>query len=210
MANVYNPAFAINNIKSIFPVVLGPYEEGLRYASWVELFRTHACAYDVLDHIDASVPRPPLVDDSTWNQIDAIVKQWICGTICEDLVENIILNGGATAQELWTRLETLFQDTRHRRVLYLQREFPEARLRDFGMMLDYCTHVKTIADELAELGNPIPERKIVSQLISGLGDSSEYNTIATVINQADPLPSFNVARYRLLLEEYRLIWLRID
>ncbi|KAJ9557580.1 hypothetical protein OSB04_012194 [Centaurea solstitialis] len=209
MANTNHPAFAVDNIKSIIPIVLDLYEERDQYASWVELFRTHACAYDVLHHIDPSIPPPvPSVDAPTWDHIDAIVKQWIYGTISEVLVQTIILTGGASARQLWTRLEIVFQDKRRTRLLYLQKEFPNARLRGYEKVSDYCRHVKSIADGLADLGKPISEQKIVSQLISGLGDSSEYNTIKTVINQADPLPSFNAARYRLLLEETRLKWLR--
>lgn len=43
---------------------------------------------------------------------------------------------------------------------------------------------------------------MVLQLITGL-PKGEYDTIATMIQQADPLPSFQKARSQLLLEEMR-------
>ncbi|KAJ9557683.1 hypothetical protein OSB04_012297 [Centaurea solstitialis] len=106
--NTSHPAFAINiDIRNFIPVRL--YQDKELYELWVELFHNHACAYDVLDHIDASVPRPPLVDASTWKRIDAILKQWIYGSISKEVLTTIIKPRG-TAQELWTRIEEIFQD----------------------------------------------------------------------------------------------------
>ncbi|KAJ9557494.1 hypothetical protein OSB04_012108 [Centaurea solstitialis] len=199
MANAYHPAFSVNNIKSFIPILLNQDQDG-QYASWVELFRNHACAYDVLHHIDASIPPSvPLFDAPTWNRIDAIVKQWIYGTISKYLLHSIIENGGATAQELWTRLEDIFQDDqqtdRRIRVVNVQEQFEIARPGDFRNTFDYCRHVRQVSDQLPNLGNPIPEQEIDLQLISGLRDSNKYNPITT---------SFNEARDRLLLEETRL------
>lgn len=113
----FHPAFAVNNIKNFLPLILDQ-EEG-QYAAWVELFHIHACAYNVLHHIDATTPRPTTVDDATWKRIDAIVKQWIYGTISKDLLQTII-KPGATAQELWKRHEEIFQDNKHTRAVYLE------------------------------------------------------------------------------------------
>ncbi|KAJ9557631.1 hypothetical protein OSB04_012245 [Centaurea solstitialis] len=105
-----HPAFTVGNIKSFIPILLD--REDDQYAIWFELFHSHACAYDVLDHIDASVPRPPLVDDSTWNRLDAIVKHWIYGIVSLNLLQTIV-KPGATAQELCTRLKEIFDDAKH-------------------------------------------------------------------------------------------------
>ncbi|XP_021722455.1 uncharacterized protein LOC110689945 [Chenopodium quinoa] len=86
------------------PVTLD--HEDAQYATWVELFQIHACAYNVLDHIDEKVKRPKDIDDETWKRLDVLVKQWIYTTISKDLV-NTIMKPGATAQELWSRLEEL-------------------------------------------------------------------------------------------------------
>ncbi|KAI3684681.1 hypothetical protein L6452_33906 [Arctium lappa] len=62
--------------------------------------------------------------------------------------------------------------------------------------------LKQIADQLANVGNLVSEQKMVLQLVSGLA-KGEYDTIATLIQQSDPLPSFHKARSQLLLEETR-------
>ncbi|KAJ9557734.1 hypothetical protein OSB04_012348 [Centaurea solstitialis] len=109
-SNTSHPVFAVNNIKNFIPLLLD--KQGGNYTSWVELFHIHACAHDVLDHIDASVPQPTSVDAPMWDRIDAVVKQWIYSTISKDLLETII-KPRATAHELWTHLEKLFQDDKH-------------------------------------------------------------------------------------------------
>ncbi|XP_021758568.1 uncharacterized protein LOC110723524 [Chenopodium quinoa] len=69
-------------------------------------------------------------------------------------------------------------------------------------MADYCKEVKLLADQLSNVDNPISERKMVLQLISGL-PKGEYDTVVALITQTDPTPSFSEARSMFLLEENR-------
>ncbi|KAJ9557735.1 hypothetical protein OSB04_012349 [Centaurea solstitialis] len=115
-----HPAFGVNKIKNFIPIILN--QENGKYASWVKIFRIHASAYNVLDHIDACVPRPPSVDAPTWNRIDAIVKQWIYDTISKDLLKTVIMKPHDTAQEVWTSLKELFQDNKQTTVDFYRTE----------------------------------------------------------------------------------------
>ncbi|XP_021742863.1 uncharacterized protein LOC110708944 [Chenopodium quinoa] len=174
-----HPAFAVNNIKALMPVTLD--HADAQYATWVELFQIHACAYNVTDHIDAKVKRPTDVDDATWKRLDAIVKQWIYSTISKDLV-NTIMKPGATAQELWTRLEELFHDNKHTRAVYLEEQLSTTKLEQFANMSNYCQQIKVLADQLANVDCPVSDRKMFIQLISGL-TKGEYDTVAAIISQ---------------------------
>ncbi|XP_021721012.1 uncharacterized protein LOC110688551 [Chenopodium quinoa] len=195
----FHPAYAVTNIKNLLPVT-SDQEEG-QYATWVELFQIHACAFTVLDHIDASVPRPSGIDSATWNRLDAIVKQWIYGTISRDLV-NTIMKPGASALELWNRLKEIFHDNKHTRAVYLEEQFTNTQLENFVNMAEYCKHIKLLADQLANVDRPVTDSSMVLQLIKGL-PKGEYDTLAVMIQQADPIPSFNKARSQFLLEETR-------
>ncbi|XP_074299947.1 uncharacterized protein LOC141631135 [Silene latifolia] len=59
-----------------------------------------------------------------------------------------------------------------------------------------------IADQLANVGSPVPETRLVLQPVTHL--SAGYSSVATLIQQSDPLPSFYKARSMLTLEESRL------
>ncbi|XP_024963915.1 uncharacterized protein LOC112504210, partial [Cynara cardunculus var. scolymus] len=88
--------------------------ENVQYASWVELFKIHARDFEVLDHI---IPlRDESADDTLWKHLDAIVLQWIYGTISTDLLHTI-LEPQASAQIAWKHLLAIFQDNKSSRTL---------------------------------------------------------------------------------------------
>ena len=126
----------------------------------MELFHIHACAYNVLDHIIANTTQPSSVDKPTWERLDAVVKQWIYDTISKDLLQTI-MKPGATAKELWAHLEEIFQDNKHTRAVYLEEQFNTTRLENFSNMSDYCKKLKQLSDQLANVGSPVKESKIV-------------------------------------------------
>ncbi|KAI3517238.1 hypothetical protein L1887_16451 [Cichorium endivia] len=195
----FHPAFGVNNIKNSIPLVLDRTDG--QYASWMELFNIHVCAYNVLDHIQPTATRPTDIDDATWLRVDAIVKQWVFATISQDLIQRI-MKSGATAQELWNRLAEIFQDNKATRTIYLEEQFNSTRLEAFSSIHEYTSRIKSLADQLANVGNPLSETKMVLQMISGL-TKREYDTVATLIQQIDLLPSFNKACFQFLLEETR-------
>ncbi|XP_023754449.1 uncharacterized protein LOC111902871 [Lactuca sativa] len=166
----FHPAFGVNNIKNYIPLILD--QTNTHYASWVELFRIQACAYNVLDHNKPKSPRPADIDEDT----------------C------------ATAQELWDRLSEIFQDNKATCAVYLEEQFTSTRLDAFANVTRYCARLKNLADQLTNVGNPVSEQNMVLQLVSGL-TKGDYDTIATIIQQSDLLPTFNKAQSQLLLEE---------
>ncbi|XP_021757479.1 uncharacterized protein LOC110722517 [Chenopodium quinoa] len=131
----FHPALAVNNIKNAIPLVLD-YEK-VQYSNWVELFENHACAYNVLDHIDPTVSRPTDVLDALWKRLDAIVKQWIYGTISTELL-NTILAPKSTAQNLWDRIKEIFQDNKNTRAVYLENQFNLLHISNFSNVTAYC------------------------------------------------------------------------
>ncbi|KAI3729914.1 hypothetical protein L6452_18586 [Arctium lappa] len=59
--------------------------------------------------------------------------------------------------------------------------------------------MKMIADQLANVGNPVNNHRLVLQLIVGLNDS--YEGVAMLIQQTNPLPDFYEVRSKLVIEE---------
>ncbi|XP_021753631.1 uncharacterized protein LOC110719024 [Chenopodium quinoa] len=107
---------------------------------------------------------------------------------------------GATSLELWTRLKEIFHDNKHTRVVYLEEQFTKTKLENFANMSDYCKQFKLLADQLANVDCPVSDRKMVMQLIAGL-TMGEYDTVAAIVSQSEPTPSFNKAHSMFILEE---------
>ncbi|KAL2899748.1 Retrovirus-related Pol polyprotein from transposon TNT 1-94 [Bienertia sinuspersici] len=107
-----------------------------------------------------------------------------------------------TAQELWDHLERLFQDHKLTRAVYLEEQFSNTRLVQFANMTEFCNKIKSLANQLANVDNPVSDKKMVLQLIRGLG-KGDYDAVGTLIQQTKPLPTFDEARSQLILEETR-------
>ncbi|XP_020259707.1 uncharacterized protein LOC109836256 [Asparagus officinalis] len=195
---VFHPAFAVSNINNHIKLTLDT--ENVHYAHWTELFINTAKSFDVADHIVIPKDSPPVTTDAQWERLDAIVKQWIYSTISPDLLHTII-TPGATAKETWDRLADIFQDNKHSRTVFLEQEFTRTHMDQFQSISAYCQALKMLADQLANVGTKISDDRLVLQLVTGL--SIDYATVATIIEQSNPLPSFYKARSMLLLEETR-------
>lgn len=161
----FHSALAVSNIKNLIPIILDV--SNTKYNSWAELFKVAARAHRVLDHIDPAVARPADIDDALWDQLDAIILQWIYATISSNLLLTI-LEPNSTALLAWTRLKNIFQDNKASRVVYLQNEFARCRLESFSSIFAYCQHLKDLADQLANVDSKISDRQLVIQLIVSL------------------------------------------
>ncbi|XP_021749409.1 uncharacterized protein LOC110715146 [Chenopodium quinoa] len=171
-SNEFHSALTISNIKNSIPLTLD-YEK-VQYSNWVELFDNHVCAYNVLDHIDPTVSRPKDISDALWIRLDAIVKQWIYGTISVELLQTI-LKPKSTARQTWDRLREIFQDNKTTRAVYLETQLNELHLDSLPNVTAYCQQLKNLADQLANVDQPISDQKLFLRLIAGL-NKTDYDT----------------------------------
>ncbi|GAU43137.1 hypothetical protein TSUD_246770 [Trifolium subterraneum] len=201
-SSVIHPALTVPNITNFIKVRLDM--EKSQYNTWSELFKIHARAYQVLDHIIPSstdaVTDPPLkdTDPKLWSRLDAVVLQWIYGTISDDLL-NTIIERDSTAETAWNRLFVIFFDNKNSRALYLEQEFSPVQMEQFPNASSYCQHLKSLSDQLSNVGAPVSNERLVLQLISGLTDA--YATVGSQIRHGDTLPPFYKARSMIVLEE---------
>ena len=192
------PSAITLNIKHHIPLVLDM--DNVHYSSWAELFKITARANQVLDHIIPPTTPKEITDKELWNRLDAVVLQWIYGTISEDLMLTI-LEPDSTAQQAWERLRDIFQDNKHSRAVYLENQFSNTHLENFKNVSAYCQLLKLLSDQLAGVGSPVSDQRLVLQLVAGLTDA--YDNVASLIQQSEPLYPFYKARSMLTLEESR-------
>ncbi|XP_056698637.1 uncharacterized protein [Spinacia oleracea] len=201
-----HPATTVSNIKTCIPITLD--YEGTQYINWSTLFLLHCRANLVVEHIVPSSPSTTNAnaDDSStdklqWQRLDDIVRQWIYGTISNDLL-NTILNQDDSAQDAWNRLVRLFQGNKSARALYLDTQFTNTKLDQFSGVKPYCTRLKVLSDNLRNVGAPVSEDRMVLRLLQGL--SADYKTFRTNIQHRVPLPPFDEVRTMLEFEEESL------
>ncbi|KAK1349183.1 FBD domain-containing protein [Heracleum sosnowskyi] len=103
-------------IKNLIPVVLDLYN--VHYSSWSTIFRDAARAYNLLHHIDPTIPTPHVQeitsiddDDTTlWRRQDAIVLSWIYATISPYLLYKLRDKKPSTAMNAWAFLRDMCQE----------------------------------------------------------------------------------------------------
>ncbi|GAU11418.1 hypothetical protein TSUD_344090 [Trifolium subterraneum] len=185
-----HPALTVSNITNFIKVTLDI--EKIQYNTWSELFKIHARAYEVLDHIIPPSPTDSTAssslketDPSLWKRLDAIVLTWIYGTISTDLLHTII-ERDSTAQLAWDQLFDIFFDNKNSRTLYLEQEFSRVSMEQFSDATSYCQHIKSLFYQLSNVGAPISDERMVLQLASGLSDA--YANVGSQIRHSDTLP----------------------
>ncbi|XP_019434535.1 PREDICTED: uncharacterized protein LOC109341149 [Lupinus angustifolius] len=101
--------------------------------------------------------------------------------------------------EAWGRLRDIFQDNQYSRVVALEQEFSTTSMENFSNVSSYCQRLKSLADQLKNVGAPVSDSRLVLQLVGGL--TPPYRGVGTLIHQSNPLPPFYKDRSMLTLEE---------
>ncbi|XP_076901805.1 uncharacterized protein LOC143556353 [Bidens hawaiensis] len=191
-----HPVYMVTDIQKKVRVLDGT---KVSYSSWVKLFHLHARGYKVLHHIDGT--RAPSKNDpeyDSWMEIDAIVLQWIYGTLSDDLLVRV-LEPDTTAFEAWTKINNIFLNNKGARAATLEHEFNNLKLVAMPSLEAYCQRLKELSDQLNDVECPVNEKRLVLQLVRGL--SIEFDTTGSFINQS--LPTWETACSMLQLEQQR-------
>ncbi|XP_071741080.1 uncharacterized protein [Rutidosis leptorrhynchoides] len=206
--NKFHSVITVTNIKNTIPVTLDM--DTSKYMSWVTLFKTHCRVYQVLDHIipksqttessSTTINTTPnsIVNKETCDRLDPIVLQWIYGTISIDMLDNI-LKLDKTAPDAVTASSQFLKTTKTLMMFIFGTKFSNIRLDSYPNVTAYCQALKTIDDELADVGPSLEEDHIILQLIIGLNNN--YDHVGSQISNTKPLPSFYEARSTLIMEE---------
>lgn len=116
---------------------------------WSTVFKIHARAYQMLDQIiptSSSEASSSFAFESNFLfHIDAIVLQWIYGTISNNLLD-IILEQDITAETAWNHLRDILSNNKNSRALYLEQEFFDVHMDNFVDAFSYCQHLKSLAN----------------------------------------------------------------
>ncbi|XP_066373420.1 uncharacterized protein [Miscanthus floridulus] len=133
--------------------------------------------------------------------MDCVVVSWLFNTISSDLLDVIHERDGITAQATWLGIEQQFLNNRESHAMLLDAEF---RTLSQGILSidDYCRKMKSMADALANLGEPISDRTLVLNVLCGLNERFQF--MSQLITRQRPFPSFADVRADLHLAELNM------
>ena len=190
--NLHAQAAGVQNIRSLIPVVLdatsGP------YTRWREQFLLAVGRFALQDHVFLDAPPPSSPD---WERMDCVVRSWLHSTISADLAE-VVMGRGGSARAAWLAIEAQFLGNRETHALHLDAQFRHFCQGDLSIT-DYCRKLKSMADDLADLGEPVTDRTLVLNVIRNLNEN--FTDIGRHLRRGRPFPTFLDVRNDLLLEE---------
>lgn len=157
-----HPAYSVTNITTKIRILDG---KKVTYNAWVKMFKLHLRAYKVLSHIDGTAP--PEANDPkypAWLELDALIIQWICNSISDDLLARILDDDimEKTARDAWMKIQEAFINNKHARAATLEQKFTNTTLQSCKSFDDYCTTLKDIASQLADVDQPVTETRLVT------------------------------------------------
>ena len=101
----------------------------------------------------------------------------VCLSVSTNL--QIYVRSAKTGKEAWDSLAKHFQQKTLSRKIHLRRKLYSAKLQPDGDMVEHINSVKTIAEHLEAIGDPIAEHDLVIILISSL--TEEFNHLITAL-----------------------------
>nr|XP_020165113.1 uncharacterized protein LOC109750564 [Aegilops tauschii subsp. strangulata] len=169
------------------------------YFAWKTYFSLLFRENNLVDHVDGTVDSRAMVDDSEWTAIDATLIRWFFTTISKDLFHTVVSDGD-DARAMWVKLNGLFIDNKLQRRVFLQQEFFDCH-QDEQSIDDYCRRLKTLADELRDIGAKVDDDLVLSTLTAGLNE--DFDNAASNLTLM-PEPSFPKFVAYLRLEERQM------
>ncbi|XP_021747748.1 uncharacterized protein LOC110713604 [Chenopodium quinoa] len=146
----------------------------------------------------AKKSEPTTAEVSFLKSLDSLVRKWIYGTISNDLL-NTIIDPDERVVDTWNRLENFFNNNKSTCALHLDAQFKNTKLDQFDGVKPYYTRLKTLVDNLRNVGDKVSDNRMALQLLKRL--SEEYKPFCTSVRHLNPLPTFDILRSMLELEE---------
>jgi len=169
------------------------------YHTWKTYFSLVFREYHLMDHVDGTVDSSLVPEFHDWSTIDTTIIRWFFLTITPDLFQTVVTDGD-DACAVWTKLNGLFTDNKLQRRVFLQQEFFGCH-QDNTSIDDYCRRLKTLADELRDIGAKVDDDLLLSTLTAGLNE--DFGNAAANLSLI-PNPSFAKFVAYLRLEERRM------
>jgi hypothetical protein len=136
-----------------------------------------------------------------WTGQDQANLSAIQGSLTPEVAGMLVF--AKTSHEAWTILERSFASQSQARSSALRRQLGECEKLD-GTATAFYNKVKSIADTLASIGQPLTDTEFNSYIVNGLDE--EYDGLVEIINErgnTSPMPAHELYS-RLVLTEQRV------
>jgi len=139
------------------------------------------------------VPNP---EHLRWFTKDKLILSILLSSMSEDILGQ--LTQYKTSRAVWDALHTMFSAQNRARTMQLRYQLSHLKKKDMTAA-DYFQKMKTLADTMASIGNPLQDQEILGYMLAGLG--SLYEALVTTVSTRDtPVSLTNFYAYLISAE----------
>ena len=134
-----------------------------------------------------------------WEVHDQMLLTWLQSTLSKSVLSRVI--GSTHSYQVWDKIHEYFHLQTKAHTRQLRTDLRTTSL-DGKTMREFLSQIKTIADEIAGVGNPIPLEEHVDAILEGL--SQDYASVISVMESKFTTPPVAEVEALLLAHESRL------
>ena len=159
-----------------------PKLNGANYRDWTFNMRLYLESLDVFGHVDGSIGVP---DEEASEQVKqeyktASKKAWTYICLAVEPDQQIHVRNTTNAKEAWDALKNQLARTLISQIVRLRQKYYSTKFQSGGNMLEHINHVKSLHDQLKEMGANIDDGELAMTLLASLPD--EFKPLITALD----------------------------
>lgn len=157
---------------------------GSNYRSWAFNMRLYLESLDLFEHADGSAETPT----STGNDAAALLrafnsrakKAWTSICLAVEPEQQIHVRETTTAKEAWDALKSQFARESILQKIRLRQQYYSCRFQSGNSMLEHITHLRSLHDQLKEMGVSVDDKELAMTLLASLPE--EFKPLITALD----------------------------
>ena len=145
---------------------------GANYRNWTFNMRLYLESLDLFAHVDGSVEVPAKDASAQVKQEfkTASKKAWTYICLAVEPDQQIHVRNTTTAKEAWDALKSQFARISISQIVRLRQKYYSSKFQSGRNMLEHINHVKSLHDQLKEMGANIDDGELAMTLLASLLD----------------------------------------
>ena len=159
-----------------------PKLNGANYRDWTFNMRLYLESLNLFGHADGSI-EVPAEDASAQVKQDfkfASKKAWTYICLAVEPDQQIHIRNTTNAKEAWDALKSQFARVSISQIVRLRQKYYSSKFQSGGNMLEHINHVKSLHDQLKEMGVNINDGELAMTLLASLPD--EFKPLITALD----------------------------
>ena len=155
---------------------------GSNYRSWAFNMRLYLESFDLFAHVDGSA-EPPAEDASAQAKKafeTAAKKAWTYICLAIQPEQQIHVRETRNAKEAWDTLKSQFARESILQKVRLRQQYYSCRFQNGGDMLAHINHLRSLHDQLKEMGETVNDKELAMTVLASLPD--EFKPLITALD----------------------------